>query len=99
PVDSYLELSGNRLRVRDILEQARLRPMDAAGGLIVLAACASDLTGHAHDEALTLATAFLAAGATGVVGARWEVDDIPTAIFMIMFHHYLNSGYPDPATA
>jgi CHAT domain-containing protein len=48
---------------------------------------------------LTLATAFLAAGAVGVVGARWEVADLPTAIFMIMFHHHLNSGYPDPATA
>jgi CHAT domain-containing protein len=65
----------------------------------VLAACASDHSGRERDEVLTLATAFLAAGAVGVVGARWEVADIPTAIFMIMFHHYLNAGYADPATA
>jgi hypothetical protein len=99
PVDSFLALSGGRLRVGDMLAQARLRPVDAQGGLVVLAACASDRTKGAHDEALTLATAFLAAGAGGVVGARWPVEDIPTAVFMIMFHHHLNSGYPDPATA
>ena len=99
PVDSYLALTGGRLHVRDMLAQARQRPPDAVGGLVVLAACASDHGGHQHDEVLTLATAFLAAGAVGVVGARWEVADLPTAIFMIMFHHYLNAGYADPATA
>ncbi|MGW1681177.1 CHAT domain-containing protein [Saccharopolyspora sp. NPDC002376] len=41
---------------------------------------------------------FIAAGATGVVG-RWEVEDLPTAMFVIVFHHYLNSGYADPASA
>lgn len=100
PVDSYLQLArGRRLAMADILEQARDRPRDGAGGLVVLAACASDLTGRDHDEALTLATAFLAAGATGVVGTRWPVDDLPTALFMTMFHHCLNAGYPDPAAA
>jgi hypothetical protein len=100
PVDSYLALDGGtRLHVRDMLEQARHRASDVAGGLVVLGACASDHSGREHDEALTLATAFLAAGAVGVVGARWGVEDIPTAIFMIMFHHYLNAGYDDPATA
>ncbi|QUH03384.1 CHAT domain-containing protein [Saccharopolyspora erythraea] len=100
PVDSALRLgTGSALQVQDILRQARDRPADAPGGLVVLAACASDLTGREHDEALTLATAFLTAGAAGVVGARWNVDDLPTALIMIMFHHYLNSGYDDPATA
>jgi hypothetical protein len=99
PVDTYLTLDGpSRLTVRDMLAQARHRA-DVDGGLVVLGACASDHSGREHDEALTLATAFLAAGAVGVVGARWGVEDIPTAIFMIMFHHYLNSGYDDPATA
>ncbi|WP_344683183.1 CHAT domain-containing protein [Saccharopolyspora taberi] len=100
PVGSALRLgSGTTLQVQDILRQARDRPADAPGGLVVLAACASDLTDREHDEVLTLATAFLAAGAVGVVGARWNVDDLPTALVMIMFHHYLNSGYDDPATA
>ncbi|MCA1673511.1 MAG: CHAT domain-containing protein, partial [Actinobacteria bacterium] len=100
PINSFLTLAGDsKLPVRDILEQARKRPVDADGGLVILAACASDLTGGAHDEALTLATAFLAAGSVGVVGAKWAVSDAPTALFMVMFHHYLNSGYDDPATA
>ncbi|MFB9928082.1 CHAT domain-containing protein [Amycolatopsis halotolerans] len=100
PIDSYLVLDGDRrLHVRDVLSQAAARPADSPGALVVLAACASDLTETAHDEALTLATAFLAGGAAGVVGARWPVRDRTTALFMIMFHHYLNSGYPSPAVA
>ncbi len=100
PIESALLLgSGEILPVQDILRQARDRPRDAAGALVVLAACASDLTDRQHDEVLTLSTAFLAAGAAGVVGTRWEVLDLPTAMFMIVFHHYLNTGYADPASA
>lgn len=99
PLSSHLVLADERLYVRDLLEQARGRSLDAQGGLVVLAACASDLTGSAHDEALTLATAFIASGSIGVVGTRWAVEDAPTALFMVMFHHYLNRGYDDPATA
>ncbi|GLW61883.1 hypothetical protein Arub01_01270 [Actinomadura rubrobrunea] len=100
PVDSHLRLAGDEvLGMTEILRQARSRPPGAAGGLVVLAACGSDLTGRHHDEALTLATAFAAAGAVGVVGARWPVDDLPTLLFMTMFHHYLNAGYADPAVA
>ncbi|MCI2416180.1 CHAT domain-containing protein [Saccharopolyspora sp. K220] len=100
PIESALLLgSGEMLPVQDILRQARDRPRDAAGALVVLAACASDLTDRQHDEVLTLSTAFLAAGAVGVIGTRWEVLDLPTAMFMIVFHHYLNTGYPDPANA
>ncbi|WP_190818048.1 CHAT domain-containing protein [Saccharopolyspora pogona] len=100
PTESALLLGSEEvLPVQDILRQARDRPRDVAGALVVLAACASDLTNREHDEVLTLSTAFLAAGASGVVGTRWEVEDIPTAMFMIVFHHYLNSGYADPASA
>jgi CHAT domain len=100
PVDGRLLLEGGEaLSMGDILRQARDRPRDTAGCLVVLAACGSDLADGQHDEALTLATSFLAAGAVGSVGARWPVDDLPTLTFMIMFHHYLNSGYDDPATA
>jgi hypothetical protein len=99
-VDSHLVLGdGEVLPVRDVLRQARHRPADAEGGLVVLASCASDLTDSAQDEALTLATAFLAAGATGVVGARWPIVDVTTTLFVIMFHHYLTRGYEDPAVA
>lgn len=100
PVDGRLLLEGGEtLSMRDILRQARDRPRDAPGCLVVLAACGSDLTDGHHDEALTLATSFLAAGAAGTIGARWPVDDLPTLAFMTMFHHYLNSGYDDPSIA
>jgi CHAT domain-containing protein len=99
PVESYLSLTDGRLQVGDMLDQARRRVVGAPGALVVLAACTSDATDALLDESLSLATAFLAAGASGVVGARWAVADIPTAVFMTMFHHYLNSGYPDPAVA
>jgi hypothetical protein len=100
PIDSYLVLAdGTPLPVRRILRQAASRPAGQAGALVVLAACVSDLTDSSPDEALTLATAFLAGGAAGVLGTRWPVDDRQTALFMVMFHHYLNSGYPEPPTA
>ncbi|MFI0466589.1 CHAT domain-containing protein [Saccharopolyspora sp. 5N102] len=98
PVESALRLgAGRALPVRDILRQHRESGPHAA--LVVLAACASDLTIRAHDEVLTLATAFLAAGASGVVGTKWEIDDLATAMFMIVFHHHLNTSHPDPAEA
>ena len=100
PVDGRLLLEdGETLSMRDILLQARARPAGIPGCLVVLAACGSDLTGSHHDEALTLATSFLAAGAVGAVGTRWPVADLPTLAFMTMFHHYLNSGYDNPSTA
>jgi CHAT domain-containing protein len=59
----------------------------------------SDLADVDHDEALTLASALLAAGASGVVGARWPADDAATALLMVMFHHFLNNGHGQPADA
>ncbi|WP_093278009.1 CHAT domain-containing protein [Saccharopolyspora shandongensis] len=98
PVESALRLgAGRALPVRDILRRHHESGPHAA--LVVLAACASDLTIRAHDEVLTLATAFLAAGASGVVGTKWEIDDLATAMFMIVFHHHLNANHPDPAEA
>ena len=100
PVDGQLLLDGGEtLSMRDILRQARDRPRGTPGCLVILAACGSDLAHGHHDEALTLATSFLAAGAAGTVGTRWPVDDLPTLAFMTMFHHYLNSGYDDPSVA
>lgn len=91
-----------RIDVRKILQQARQRrsaPGQAVGGLVVLASCFSDATETDYDEALTLTTAFLSAGATGVVGAGWMVGEIETAMFMTLFHHFLNGSHPSPASA
>ncbi len=64
-----------------------------------MSACTTDLANVDHDEALTLASALLAAGACGVIGARWPVEDSAAAPVMVMFHHFLNNGHPHPAEA
>ncbi|MEU7516108.1 CHAT domain-containing protein [Streptomyces sp. NPDC042898] len=100
PLDACLALAGSHeeraapLSVRVILEQARGRPAEAPGGLVVLDACVSDHLAGDFDESLTLSTAFLAAGATGVVGSRWEVEDGPTGLIMYVFHDRLRHGVP-----
>lgn len=87
---SCLFLEGGRtLTVKAIIRQAYGMPGTAPGGLVNLAACRTDLTAADHDEALTLATAFLAAGAVTVVGSRWEIPDPPSAVLMFMYHHFL----------
>jgi hypothetical protein len=93
------------LRVKDgwlplssILDQARNRPFDAPGGLVIINACLTD-TAHSHyDESLTMATAFLAAGATAVIGTRWPVDDDTAAALSLRLHYHLQRGY-QPAEA
>ena len=96
PDRSYLLLADNRpLTVGAILRQAAGRSPGAAGGLVCLAACRTDLAAEDYDEALTLATAFLASGAIGVVGARWEIPDAPSSVLMFMFHYFLvKQGLP-----
>ena len=105
PLTSYLDLAApvpagesppgesaaaGRLPVQRILHRAYQRRDPAApGGLVVLAACVSDLTLGDYDEALTLATAFLAAGAVSVVGSRWEISDRVTPALMFMFHYFM----------
>ena len=86
--------------VADILRQARTGQARAhGGGLVVLASCLTDVTEADYDEAVTLATAFLAAGSAGVVAARWSVPDAATALIMAAFHRFLNEGDGDPARA
>jgi tetratricopeptide (TPR) repeat protein len=99
PEDSRLRLADDEpLLVSSILGQAQGRQADAPGGIVVLSACMSDLATRDYDEALTLATAFLAAGAVSVIGSRWQVGDVRTALLMFMFHHHLRRGEP-PAFA
>jgi CHAT domain len=85
-MDGWLELTR-------ILGQARDRPADAPGGLVITNACLTDSTRANYDESLTLATAFLAAGATSVIGTRWPVDDDTTAALSLRLHHHLQMAY------
>ena len=86
------------LALTRILDQARDRAPDAPGGLVVTNACLTDSTRTHYDESLTLATAFLAAGATAVIGTRWPVDDDTAAALSFRLHYHLQVGY-QPAEA
>ena len=96
PADSVLRLGGgHHITVADVLAGAVERDPGTPGGTVVLANCTSDLTVSDHDEALTLATAFLSAGATAVVGSRWDVADDPrTTALMLVLHNRLRAGDP-----
>ncbi|MGA2826283.1 MAG: CHAT domain-containing protein [Streptosporangiaceae bacterium] len=80
------------LPISRILDQARDRPPNAPGGLIITNACLTDSTRANYDESLTLATAFLAAGATSVIGTRWPVDDDTAAALSLRLHYHLQLG-------
>jgi CHAT domain-containing protein len=80
--------AGRRLRVRHF----RMR-------LVVASACLSAvIEGYTvADEALGLATAFIGAGAAGVVATLWSVDDYATALLMSKFYENLTGeGLPEP---
>ncbi|MGW8765647.1 CHAT domain-containing protein [Streptomyces sp. NPDC055815] len=68
-------------------------------GLVVLAACRSNVSGRGHNEAYSLATAFLVAGARSVVGSLWPVPDDATSLLMFLTHHYLRTEGEPPAKA
>ncbi|WP_031003683.1 CHAT domain-containing protein [Streptomyces sp. NRRL F-5727] len=83
---SYLKLSGGELSAEQLTEgSARYRELE----LVVLAACRTHVSGHGYDEAYSLATAFLVAGARSVLGSLWTVPDGATSLLMYMTHHYM----------
>ncbi|MDX2910890.1 CHAT domain-containing protein [Streptomyces griseiscabiei] len=94
--DSVLRLDATHtVSVQDLLTGAAGRDPGMPGGTVLLANCTSDLTLSDHDEALTLATAFLGVGATAVVGSRWAVADDPrTTLLVLLVHHHMKRGTP-----
>lgn len=100
PATSYLRLAGDtRLTVDRIMRAAADRPATPSGGLVVLAACQSGLTQAAHDEGLTLANAFVTAGATGVTAALWAIPDRASSVLMCLYHNELGRPGARPAEA
>lgn len=98
PAEPALVTTDGELPLARILEQARDRAHDAPGGLVITNACLTDTTRTHYDESLTMATAFLAAGATAVIGTRWPVDDDMVALLSLRLHYQLHQGY-HPAEA
>jgi CHAT domain-containing protein/tetratricopeptide (TPR) repeat protein len=66
--------------------------------LAVLAACSTAAGPVTGEGVLSLARAFLAAGAPTVVASLWEVDDTATARLSRLFYKNLREG-KNPATA
>ncbi|MFD3560813.1 CHAT domain-containing protein [Streptomyces sp. NPDC058686] len=95
---AHLALHGGQLSAEELTEaiggsgRGRL-------GLVLLAACRSHVSGRGHNEAYSLATAFLVAGARSVVGSLWPVPDDATSVLMYMTHHFLRTGDEPPAKA
>lgn len=84
--DGWLELSR-------LLREAADRRSGAAGGLVITSACLTDSTRGHYDESVTLATALLAAGATGVIGTRWPVHEDVSTMLTYNLHHHLARGH------
>lgn len=86
PLFSALRLSDRWVTGWEMVES------DLADTLVVLSACASGRTSAVDAEPVGLAWATLAAGARGVVGALWAVDDAVTFTFMGAFYENLARG-------
>ncbi|MGK5682180.1 CHAT domain-containing protein [Actinoplanes sp. URMC 104] len=93
---SYLRLADSRrLTAHEILRSRRATGI----GLVALAACTTGVPSGAYDEAFSLTTAFLAAGARSVFGSLWPVPGEATSLLMYMAHHYLWSEGKRPMDA
>jgi hypothetical protein len=94
PMRSYLELADGRLTVADLLT-TRL-PMRLA----VLSACETYLSGtDLPDEVVGLPSAFLQAGAAGVVASMWVMDGAVSAMVTTEFYRLWAGGTRPPAVA
>ncbi len=97
PANAELLLADGELPARCLLEV--MQTADLQVDQVFLAACTTHVTGADYDEALSIATAFLAAGAHTVFGSLWAVPDAETSLLMFMVHHYLNTESCAPADA
>ncbi|MGX4733267.1 CHAT domain-containing protein [Kitasatospora griseola] len=99
PVPGTVERPADRLTVSRLLDRPGAAAGREDGPLVVLSACQTDLSTRDHDEALTVTTGFVTAGARDVIGSRWAASDGATAVLMAVFHHYLNEDRLSPAEA
>ncbi len=85
PLESGLLLGGDTLTLRQILDDITLRGVRLA----VLSACQTAISDYKElpDEVIGLPAAFLQAGAAGVLGSLWPVNDLSTMLLMDRFYH------------
>jgi CHAT domain-containing protein len=108
PHDRYPELSGIVLSLvneKGLPQDGFLRVQDIAGlhvdaDLVVLSACETAVGHILRGEGIIgLVTAFLRAGASGVIASKWKVDDIATQQLMEEFYRGLFLRGMDSAAA
>jgi CHAT domain-containing protein len=91
PGDARINSGPAAISVLELLSLAARPSERAPGGLVVAAACETDL-GGSSDEGPSIATALLATGASTVVGTKWRVSTHQTTVLMCCFHRQLLSG-------
>jgi CHAT domain-containing protein len=98
PLGSTLYLAGDEpLRLSDVIGRLDL----ASTRLVTLSACDSGIfeSGESPDEFIGLTAGFMQAGATGVLGTLWSVDDESTRLLVERFYRNHLSGGLEPAAA
>lgn len=96
PLEAVIELAGeSHLYASELyLHFGKL-----AGSTVILSGCLAGQGRAAGNDLLGLPSAFLYAGAVGVIAGLWKVDDEATKTLMIEFYRAWNTGKADAAGA
>jgi CHAT domain-containing protein len=95
PLESCLELAGERLRLADVMTVGDLETR-----LVVLSACETASAGVAlPDESISFPTGLLQAGARGVIATMWAIPDRSAMILMARFYQLWRHAGHSPAQA
>ncbi|HEX7150325.1 MAG TPA: CHAT domain-containing protein [Thermoanaerobaculia bacterium] len=92
PARSHLLLSPNGADSGILYLSEIERSTLARTRIVVLAGCQTALPGEARRNVDTLALAFLAAGASNVIGTLWNVEDEASSTFTILLYRQLRAG-------
>jgi CHAT domain-containing protein/tetratricopeptide (TPR) repeat protein len=85
PLNSYLKLAEqDRITLQDLLATQNLQGVR----LVTVSACSTAVVDiqRLADEVIGMPSAFIQAGAAGVLGTLWPVGDLPTALIMCRFY-------------
>jgi CHAT domain-containing protein len=92
PLQAHLKLAGEeKLTLKDIMSNLNIKECR----LVTLSACETgitDLDSSTSDEYIGLASGFIYAGSSCVIGTLWTVNDIATTILMIKFYEILSGS-------
>jgi CHAT domain-containing protein len=85
PLENAVEFGDERVCAKAIVNlQLERRP------IVVLASCRT--SEEKDDATIGLSSAFIAAGASAVVGSLWDIEDLSTKRLMSDFHQRLSQG-------